>query len=135
MLLVQGAEGTLEKRSAPIGKFMSSLRPQGYQRERFDAVPAVFTHEIAGCTGSWTMAGFREAQIARIRAQVGDGRVICGLSGGVDSAVAARRERSTKTERWSLAIKPNSGQWITSLLATNETLAAADMMRMSKYPE
>ncbi len=48
-----------------------------------------FTHEIAGCTGGWTMAGFREAQIARIRAQVGDGRVICGLSGGVDSSVAA----------------------------------------------
>ncbi len=48
-----------------------------------------FTHEIAGCSGGWTMAGFREAQIARIRAQVGDGRVICGLSGGVDSSVAA----------------------------------------------
>ena len=48
-----------------------------------------FTHEIAGCSGGWTMAGFREAQIARIRAQVGGGRVICGLSGGVDSSVAA----------------------------------------------
>jgi GMP synthase (glutamine-hydrolysing) len=48
-----------------------------------------FTHEIAGCRGDWSMAGFRTAQIAAIRAQVGDGRVICGLSGGVDSAVAA----------------------------------------------
>ena len=48
-----------------------------------------FTHAIAGCTGDWTMAGFRDAQIARIREQVGDGRVICGLSGGVDSSVAA----------------------------------------------
>ena len=48
-----------------------------------------FTHVIAGCTGTWSMAGFRAAQIARIRAQVGDGRVICGLSGGVDSSVAA----------------------------------------------
>ncbi len=48
-----------------------------------------FTHAIAGCSGSWTMAGFRETQIARIRAQVGKGRVICGLSGGVDSSVAA----------------------------------------------
>jgi len=48
-----------------------------------------FTHDIAGCSGSWTMAGFRETQIARIRAQVGQGRVICGLSGGVDSSVAA----------------------------------------------
>ena len=48
-----------------------------------------FTHSIAGCSGGWTMAGFREAEIARIRAQVGKGRVICGLSGGVDSSVAA----------------------------------------------
>ena len=48
-----------------------------------------FTHEVAGCSGDWTMAGFRDAQIARIREQVGGGRVICGLSGGVDSSVAA----------------------------------------------
>ena len=48
-----------------------------------------FTHRVAGLTGDWSMAGFREAQKLRIRAQVGDGRVICGLSGGVDSAVAA----------------------------------------------
>ena len=48
-----------------------------------------FTHRIAGCAGDWTMAAFRSQAIARIRAQVGDGRVICGLSGGVDSSVAA----------------------------------------------
>jgi GMP synthase (glutamine-hydrolysing) len=48
-----------------------------------------FTHRIAGCHGDWTMASFRQEEIARIRAQVGDGRVICGLSGGVDSSVAA----------------------------------------------
>ncbi|MGI4955599.1 MAG: glutamine-hydrolyzing GMP synthase, partial [Janthinobacterium lividum] len=48
-----------------------------------------FTHRVAGLAGGWSMAGFRDAQRARIRAQVGQGRVICGLSGGVDSAVAA----------------------------------------------
>jgi GMP synthase (glutamine-hydrolysing) len=48
-----------------------------------------FTHTIAGCGGDWTMAAFREEAIARIRTQVGDGRVVCGLSGGVDSSVAA----------------------------------------------
>ncbi len=48
-----------------------------------------FVHHVAGLTGDWTMAAFREAEIARIRAQVGEGRVICGLSGGVDSSVAA----------------------------------------------
>jgi GMP synthase (glutamine-hydrolysing) len=48
-----------------------------------------FVHKIAGCTGDWTMRAFREEAIEKIRAQVGKGRVICGLSGGVDSAVAA----------------------------------------------
>ena len=48
-----------------------------------------FTRKIANLSGDWTMAKFREEAIARIRAQVGSGRVICGLSGGVDSSVAA----------------------------------------------
>ena len=48
-----------------------------------------FTHRIAGCSGDWTMAHFRATEIAKIREQVGSSRVICGLSGGVDSAVAA----------------------------------------------
>ena len=48
-----------------------------------------FVLKIAGCKGDWTMKAFREEAIDRIRAQVGSGRVICGLSGGVDSAVAA----------------------------------------------
>jgi GMP synthase (glutamine-hydrolysing) len=50
---------------------------------------ANFVHRIAGCPGDWTMARFRDSEVARIRAQVGEGHVICGLSGGVDSAVAA----------------------------------------------
>ncbi len=48
-----------------------------------------FARDICGCVGDWTMAAFRGAAIERIRAQVGEGRVICGLSGGVDSSVAA----------------------------------------------
>ena len=48
-----------------------------------------FTHGIAGCAGDWSMAAFREQAIDRIQAQVGGGRVICGLSGGVDSSVVA----------------------------------------------
>jgi GMP synthase (glutamine-hydrolysing) len=45
--------------------------------------------ELAGCRPSWTMLNIVEEQVAAIREQVGDGRAICGLSGGVDSAVAA----------------------------------------------
>ena len=48
-----------------------------------------FTHKIAGFSGDWTMAAFKDEAIAKIREQVGSGRVICGLSGGVDSSVAA----------------------------------------------
>ncbi len=48
-----------------------------------------FTHNICGCSGDWTMASFREEAIEKIRKQVGDAKVICGLSGGVDSSVTA----------------------------------------------
>ena len=50
---------------------------------------ANFAHKVCGLAGDWTMAEFRATKIAEIRAQVGKGRVICGLSGGVDSSVAA----------------------------------------------
>ncbi len=48
-----------------------------------------FLFEIAGFTGDWSMASFRAESVAKIKAQVGSGKVICGLSGGVDSSVAA----------------------------------------------
>ncbi len=48
-----------------------------------------FVRRIAGCQGDWTMRAFKGEAIEKIRKQVGKGRVICGLSGGVDSAVAA----------------------------------------------
>jgi len=50
---------------------------------------ANFVRHVCGLDGDWTMAEFRATKIAEIREQVGSGRVICGLSGGVDSAVAA----------------------------------------------
>jgi GMP synthase (glutamine-hydrolysing) len=48
-----------------------------------------FVHKVAGLKSDWTMAAFRQEAIGAIRHRVGDGRVLCGLSGGVDSAVAA----------------------------------------------
>jgi GMP synthase (glutamine-hydrolysing) len=48
-----------------------------------------FVRNIAKCSGDWTMRAFKEEAIEKIRRQVGKGKVICGLSGGVDSAVAA----------------------------------------------
>src|SRR5438105_5717397 len=57
--------------------------PQGAQLLR------KFSHEVAECGGDWTMALFRTQAIDKVRRQVGTGGVVCGLSGGVDSAVAA----------------------------------------------
>lgn len=50
---------------------------------------ANFVHKVCGLANAWTMANFRDTAREAIRAQVGTGRVICGLSGGVDSSVAA----------------------------------------------
>jgi GMP synthase (glutamine-hydrolysing) len=55
-----------------------------------------FVRHVCGLTGDWTMAEFRKTKIAEIREQVGSSRVICGLSGGVDSAVAAADPRSDR---------------------------------------
>jgi len=48
-----------------------------------------FVHKIAGVTGDWSMSAYRQRAVETIREQVGDGRVLCALSGGVDSSVAA----------------------------------------------
>ncbi|HEV7346260.1 MAG TPA: glutamine-hydrolyzing GMP synthase [Devosia sp.] len=50
---------------------------------------ANFVHRICGIESSWTMSAYRQKMVEKIREQVGTGRVICGLSGGVDSSVAA----------------------------------------------
>ncbi len=50
---------------------------------------AQFVHKICGCGNDWSMKAFRAEEIDKIRTQVGTGKVICGLSGGVDSSVAA----------------------------------------------
>ena len=48
-----------------------------------------FTHEIAGCRSDWTMSAFKQNALQRIRTQVGDKKVLCAVSGGVDSSVVA----------------------------------------------
>ncbi|MBU1325917.1 MAG: glutamine-hydrolyzing GMP synthase [Alphaproteobacteria bacterium] len=65
------------------------FHPEVMHTPRGDRMLRNFTHGIAGLKGDWTMAAYREEKIAQIREQVGDAKVICGLSGGVDSSVAA----------------------------------------------
>jgi len=82
---------------APVAAFEDTDRrlagvqfhPEVMHSEHGQAVLEHFLYEVAGCRPTWTMANVIEDQVGAIRAQVGDKRAICGLSGGVDSAVAA----------------------------------------------
>ena len=65
------------------------FHPEVVHTKRGTDIIRNFLFEISGFTGDWSMASFRDEQVARIREQVGSGKVICGLSGGVDSSVAA----------------------------------------------
>ncbi len=65
------------------------FHPEVVHTEGGSQLLANFVRGICGCTGSWTVEAFVEESIAAVQAQVGDGRVVCGLSGGVDSSVAA----------------------------------------------
>src|SRR6188472_1314336 len=63
--------------------------PEVLHTEHGQRVLEHFLHQIAGCRPTWTMVNIVDELVDRIRAQIGDGRAICALSGGVDSAVAA----------------------------------------------
>jgi GMP synthase (glutamine-hydrolysing) len=65
------------------------FHPEVVHTPRGPEVFRSFLFGVAGCTGGWSMAGFADEAVRRIREQVGGGRVLCGLSGGVDSAVVA----------------------------------------------
>ncbi len=65
------------------------FHPEVAHTDRGTEILRNFAFTVCGCTGDWTMASFVDEAIGRIRHQVGDRRVVCGLSGGVDSTVAA----------------------------------------------
>ena len=65
------------------------FHPEVVHTERGLEILRNFAYGICGCTGDWTMTSFVEEATAKIRAQAGNGRVVCALSGGVDSTVAA----------------------------------------------
>ncbi len=75
------------------------FHPEVLHTEHGQAVLEHFLYEIAGCRPQWTTANVIDEQVAAIRAQVGDKRAVCGLSGGVDSAVAAALVQQAIGER------------------------------------
>jgi GMP synthase (glutamine-hydrolysing) len=88
---------TATSTNAPIAAMASPERalyallfhPEVAHTDRGTEILRTFAYGVCGCTGDWTMASFVNEATGRIREQVGDGRVVCGLSGGVDSTVAA----------------------------------------------
>lgn len=69
--------------------FGVQFHPEVTHTPRGDVIFHNFLYEICKCSGDWTMGNFIDVTVDRIRKQVGNARVICGLSGGVDSSVAA----------------------------------------------
>jgi GMP synthase (glutamine-hydrolysing) len=74
-------------RERPI--YGMQFHPEVHHSEHGSAIIRNFLFDVADCRGEWKMSSFIDEQIALIRERVGDRRVICGLSGGVDSSVAA----------------------------------------------
>ncbi|AQA23647.1 GMP synthase [Rhodococcus sp. MTM3W5.2] len=93
----KGFEVTATSAGAPVAAFEDRARrlagvqyhPEVLHSPHGQQVLSRFLHEIAGIPSSWTAANIAESLIEQVREQVGDGQAICGLSGGVDSAVAA----------------------------------------------
>lgn len=75
--------------AADRGLYALLFHPEVAHTDRGTDILRNFAFDVCGCTGDWTMASFVQEATARIREQVGEGRVVLGLSGGVDSTVAA----------------------------------------------
>ena len=75
--------------AADRGYYAMLFHPEVAHTDRGTDLLRNFAFDVCGCTGDWTIASFIDEATARIKTQVGQGRVVCGLSGGVDSTVAA----------------------------------------------
>lgn len=94
--LPPGFEGIAQSDNAPLaamadsaGRYGIQFHPEVVHTPQGDQVIQNFLFEVAGCAGDWTASSFVEESVEAIKEAVGDGKVICALSGGVDSAVAA----------------------------------------------
>jgi GMP synthase (glutamine-hydrolysing) len=73
----------------PRALFGVQFHPEVAHTEHGGAVLRNFLFDVCGCRGDWTIASFVDEAVAEVRRTVGDGRVVCALSGGVDSSVMA----------------------------------------------
>ncbi len=87
--IAQSANAPVAGMADEHGHLAIQFHPEVVHTPQGDQLIHNFVFEIAGCAGDWTAANFVQESVDSIRASVGDGLVICALSGGVDSAVAA----------------------------------------------
>ncbi len=89
--LLASTAGTPVAAFEDVGRGLAGVQwhPEVLHTEHGQEVLEHFLLDIAGCRPTWTMLNIVEEQVEAIRAQIGEGRAICALSGGVDSAVAA----------------------------------------------
>ena len=98
-----------------------------------------FLFEIAGFSGDWSMSAFREEMVAKIRAQVGTGKVICGLSGGVDSSVAAILIHEAIGEQLTCVfvdtglLRKNEGDQVVSLFRNHYNIPLIHVQAQEKF--
>ena len=74
---------------AAHGLYLVQFHPEVLHTQQGARMLSNFVHNVCGCKGTWKMDSFVEDTVAALRARVGSGRVLCALSGGVDSSVAA----------------------------------------------
>jgi GMP synthase (glutamine-hydrolysing) len=95
--IADGFEITAHSASCPVaaaectdrGLYAFQFHPEVLHSEYGKTMIHNYVRDICGCSGDWRMSDFAERTIASLREQIGDGKVLCGLSGGVDSSVAA----------------------------------------------
>jgi GMP synthase (glutamine-hydrolysing) len=87
--LAHSDNSTIAAMTDDAGRFGIAFHPEVMHTPHGPEILRNFLFKVAGCRGDWKPAAFIDAATAAIRAQVGDGRVLCALSGGVDSAVCA----------------------------------------------
>ena len=87
--LAESENSTIAAMADDAGRFGIAFHPEVIHTPQGREILRNFLYQVAGCRGTWKPAAFIEQAVDAIRAQVGDGRVLCALSGGVDSAVCA----------------------------------------------
>ncbi len=121
--LAESENSTIAAMADDAGRFGIAFHPEVIHTPQGREILRNFLYQVAGCRGTWKPAAFIEQATQVIREQVGDGRVLCALSGGVDSAVCATLVHRAIPGRLTCLIVDNG------LLRRDERRRVEDVMR------